>query len=223
MPASVIADLGHNGVVPELSGRFVTLIPLAFHHVEDLLAVATDDRSTFSFTPVPWDRTTMDAYVTKALDRQEAGEHLPFATFSVAEQRIVGTTRFYDLTPWDWEGLVEEPGKFRRTGAPDSVSIGYTWLHPSAQRSPVNTEAKVLMIDHAFDVWDARVVRIFTDARNERSRAAVERLGFQLDGVIRADRPAAYGGVRDTALYSLLPTEWPEHRRRLADRLDRSV
>jgi RimJ/RimL family protein N-acetyltransferase len=99
------------------------------------------------------------------------------------------------------------------------ASIGYTWLEPSAQRSPVNTEAKLLMMTHAFEQWEARAVRIQTDARNLRSRRAIERLGCTLDGVIRADRPAADGGVRDTAVFSMLDREWPVHRQRLVDRL----
>ncbi len=101
------------------------------------------------------------------------------------------------------------------------AGIGYTWLEPSVQRSPVNTEAKLLMMTHAFERWEVRVVRIQTDARNMRSRRAIERLGCSLDGVIRAERPAADGGVRDTAVYSMLDHEWPAHRLRLVDRLER--
>ncbi len=97
--------------------------------------------------------------------------------------------------------------------------IGYTWLDPSAQRTPINTEAKLLMMGYAFEEWEVRVVRIQTDARNARSRRAIERLGCALDGVVRAERPAADGGVRDTAVYSMLDREWPGHRQRLAERL----
>ena len=101
------------------------------------------------------------------------------------------------------------------------AGIGYTWLQPSAQRSPINTEAKLVMLRHAFEHWGVRVVRIQTDARNRRSRRAIERLGCSLDGVLRAERPAADGGVRDTAVYSLLDREWPTCRSRLVERLAR--
>ena len=82
------------------------------------------------------------------------------------------------------------------------ASIGYTWFRPSGQRTPINTEAKLLMMTHAFEQWQVRAVRLQTDARNARSRAAIERLGLFLDGVIRADRPGADGAVRDSAVFS---------------------
>jgi RimJ/RimL family protein N-acetyltransferase len=201
-----------------LEGRFVQLLPLGPEHVDGLLEIALDDRSTYTFTPVPWDRASMTAYVDRAVAKREAGEHVPFVTVSLDGRRIVGSTRFYDLTPWDWSWLY--PGSEtngRRT--PDVASIGYTWLHPSAQRTRINTEAKLLMMTHAFEVWGARALRIQTDARNARSRAAIERLGLLLDGILRADRPGADGSVRDTALYSMLADEWPAHRRRLVERL----
>ncbi len=202
-----------------LEGRFVRLLPLEPDHLEPLLAVATADRSTFAYTPVPWDETTMRAYLDRALERRDAGDQEPFATWSHAAGRIVGTTRFYDLAPWDWTGLFPGSEWHRRGDAPDVASIGYTWLDPAVQRSAVNTEAKVLMIDHAFEAWKVRAVRLQTDARNERSRAAIARLGCTLDGVIRAERPAADGSVRDSAVFSLLADEWPAHRRRLLERL----
>jgi len=139
----------------------------------------------------------------------------------VAEQRIVGTTRFYDLATWNWAEHSPGTDATVRLGRPDVACIGYTWLDPSAQRTPVNTEAKPLMMGHAFGEWGVRVVRIQTDARNERSRRAIERLGCTLDGVIRAERPAADGGVRDSAVYSMLDREWPVHRQRLVERLRR--
>jgi len=201
-----------------LEGRFVHLLPLTEDHVEGLLEAA-DDRSTFGFTPVPWDRTTMTAYVDKALARRASGEQYPFATYSVEHRRIVGSTRFYDLAPWDWSSLYPGSEVHQRDGRPDVASIGYTWVSPLAQRTPLNTEAKLLMMTHAFAHWEVRAVRLQTDARNERSRTAIERLGCRLDGVIRHDRPAADGSVRDSAVYSMLADEWPAHRRRLEQRL----
>ena len=201
-----------------LEGRFVHLLPLGEEHVEGLLEAA-DDRSTFAYTPVPWDRPTMTSYVDRAIARRASGEQYPFATFSVEHRRIVGSTRFYDLGPWDWSSLYPGSEVHQRDGAPDVASIGYTWLNPRAQRTPINTEAKLLMITHAFGRWEVRAVRLQTDARNQRSRAAIERLGCTLDGVIRSERPAADGSVRDSAVYSMLADEWPAHRRRPERRL----
>ncbi len=202
-----------------LEGRFVRLLPMGPEHIEDLLAAAQGDRSTFGFTPIPGDRPGMTAYVEKALAKREAGLHQPFVTWSVAEQRIVGSTRFYDLATWNWAAHSPGTDASVRRGRPDVACIGYTWLQPSAQRTPVNSEAKLLMMGYAFDHWEVRVVRIQTDARNQRSRRAIERLGCTLDGVIRSERPAADGGVRDSAVYSMLDREWPVHRQRLIERL----
>ena len=217
MPDPAVPD----GAVPApaaLEGRFVRLLPLAEEHVEGLLEAA-DDRSTFGYTPVPWDRPTMTAYVDKAMANRASGVQYPFATFSVEHRCIVGSTRFYDLAHWDWSSIYPGSEVHQRDGRTDVASIGYTWLSPLAQRTPVNTEAKLLMMTHAFAHWEARAVRLQTDARNERSRAAIERLGCTLDGVIRSDRPAADGSVRDSAVYSMLADEWPAHRRRLEQRL----
>jgi RimJ/RimL family protein N-acetyltransferase len=202
-----------------LEGRFVHLLPMGPEHVDGLLAAAIGDRSTFGFTPIPGDRPGMAAYVDKALTKRESGVHEPFVTWSVAEQRIVGSTRFYDLATWNWADHSPGTDATVRRDRPDVACIGYTWLEPSAQRTPVNTEAKLLMMGHAFDEWEVRVVRIQTDARNARSRRAIERLGCSLDGVIRAERPAADGGVRNSAVYSMLRPEWPVHRRHLIERL----
>ena len=209
-----------DGAVPDLfslEGRFVHLLPLGEEHLEGLLEAA-GDRSTFAYTPVPWDRPTMAAYVDGAIARRASGEHYPFATFSVEDRCIVGSTRYYDLAPWDWSSLFPGSEAHQRHD-PDVASIGYTWLSPRAQRTPVNTEAKLLMMAHAFAHWEVRAVRLQTDARNQRSRAAIERLGCALDGVIRSERPAADGSVRDSAVYSMLADEWPAHRRRLEQRL----
>ncbi|HEV3367070.1 MAG TPA: GNAT family protein [Acidimicrobiales bacterium] len=204
-----------------IQGRFVHLVPMGEDHIEGLLEAANEDRSTFTYTPVPWDRETMTAYVHKALATRDSGEQYPFVTFGVDQRRIVGSTRFYDLAPWDWSSLYPGSDVHQRVGRPDVASIGYTWLSPSAQRTPINTEAKLLMMTHAFDRWDVRAVQIRTDARNDRSRAAIERLGCVLDGVIRADMPGADGTERDSAVYSMLAAEWPVHRRRLVARLAR--
>jgi RimJ/RimL family protein N-acetyltransferase len=129
---------------------------------------------------------------------------------------VVGTTRFCYIEFWDWE-----PGSPHQRGAhlPDALEIGYTWLSPAAQRTGINTEAKLLMLTHAFETWRVHRVRLTTDARNERSRKAIERLGAGFDGVLRAARTAFDGGIRDSAHYSILDSEWPEIKRALAKRL----
>ena len=106
------------------------------------------------------------------------------------------------------------------TACPTSVDIGYTWLAGSAQRTPVNTEAKLLMMTHAFEVWEVHRVALQTDVRNKRSWAAIERIGGQLDGIMRADRPGADDTVRTSARFSIVAEEWPAVKARLAARLD---
>jgi RimJ/RimL family protein N-acetyltransferase len=202
-----------------LEGRFVRLSPLGPEHVDALLAAASEDRSAYAFTWVPPDRPTTVEYIAKAVAAREAGRQLPFATWSIGTGRIVGTTRFSGLEPWDW-WLCGDDGKRRqRHGRPDVVEIGATWLAASAQRTPINTEAKLLMLTHAFESWEVHAVRFCTDRRNSRSRRAIERLGCTLDGILRADRPGPDGTIRDSAYFSLLAEEWPAAKLGLSDRL----
>jgi RimJ/RimL family protein N-acetyltransferase len=205
---------------PVLVGAHVRLEPLSPAHVDGLVAAATGDRSSFAYTVVPDDRASMAAFVERALRHAEDGDQVPFATVALALGRVVGTTRFYELEPWDWAGISPGAEAVPASGVLDRASIGHTWLDPAAQRSPVNTEAKLLMLDHAFGTWGVRAVRLQTDDRNARSRAAIERLGCTLDGVLRADRPAADGTVRDSAVFSMLAADWPAARARLTARLE---
>jgi RimJ/RimL family protein N-acetyltransferase len=202
-----------------LEGRTVHLLPLSLDHVDGLLEAAGGDRSSFGYTAVPSDRADMTDYVERAIARRASGEQVPFATWSVALGRVVGSTRFYDLSQWDWTTTLPRAGPAGQERTADSASIGHTWLDPAAQRTPVNTEAKLLMMDRAFGVWGVRVVRLWTDARNARSRSAIARLGCRLDGVLRADRPASDGSVRDSAVFSMLADEWPTAREHLVGRL----
>jgi N-acetyltransferase len=197
-----------------LAGHHVRLEPLALEHVPALVAAVNEDRAAFRFSTAPADDAAMSRWVGDALAAREAGRELPFATYSCAQNRVVGSTRFYDLERWDSRS--EESQRDRH---PDACMIGYTWLGASAQRTACNTEAKLLMLSHAFETWQVHRVAFRLDARNERSRAAVERLGATFEGIRRAERLGADGAIRDSAFYSILPAEWPEIKRRLVERL----
>lgn len=199
-----------------LEGRHVSMVPLERGHLAPLLAAAREDRETYRLTHVPGSAVAMAAYIDAALADAAAGRALPFVHVRAADGQVVGSTRFGNIELWSWpEGSADA----RPPGCPDAVEIGWTWLAASVQRTAINTEAKLLMLGHAFDVWEVRRVTLKTDARNARSRAAIERLGARLDGILRAHMPAADGGARDSAVYSILRAEWPAVRERLAARL----
>ncbi len=203
-----------------LVGPTVRLEALAPGHLEPLLAAANESRASYGLTHVPADRAAMAAYIDAALAAAAAGDQVPFAT--VWKDRVVGSTRFGNIERWNGAaggpaGLRQAGGEAERSPLIDGVEIGWTWLAGSAQRTRVNTEAKILMLDHAFAVWRVHRVTLKTDARNARSRAAIERIGARLDGILRAHMPAADGGVRDSAVYSMLAAEWPAARARLLD------
>jgi RimJ/RimL family protein N-acetyltransferase len=201
-----------------LEGRWVRLEPLAATHVDRLLAAASGRRDTYAFTTVPGTPAHMTAYVAFALAEQEAGRALPFATVDRSRDQVVGCTRFFEIEYWPWmAGNANQRGADR----PDAVEIGWTWLAADAQRTPINTEAKLLMLSHAFDHWRVHRVSLMTDARNQRSRSAIMRLGARFDGVLRGDRAATDGTIRDTAAFSILESEWPAVRSTLQARLGR--
>jgi len=192
-----------------LRGTSVRLEPLSPEHVPALMAAASADRSTYRFTLVPDQPEAMAAYVATALDEQRIGRTYAFAT--VQHERIVGSTRFMDIDYWEGSPV------------PSVLEIGGTWLTASAQRTGVNTEAKLLMLTQAFDTWQVHRVTLKTDARNERSRRAIERIGAMFDGIRRAHVPATDGSIRDTAYYSILQVEWPAIQSTLVARLGRSA
>jgi N-acetyltransferase len=204
---------------PVLQGRFVRLEPLSTSHIEPLVAAASEDRSNYQWTYTPEGEAQMTEYVIDALAKVAAGVHIAFATVQLgrdgAADRVAGATRFCELATWQWF-----PGNtHQRHGVPDVVDIGFTWLAASAQRTPVNTEAKLLMMQHAFEVWEVHRVALQTDVRNKRSWAAIERIGGQLDGIMRADRPGADDTVRTSARFSIVTSEWPDVKARLTARL----
>ena len=195
-----------------LRGATVQLEPLTTDHVPPLLAAAVADRSTFGFTAVPDSEEAMRRYVDGLIDEARRDVTVPFVQRRLADDAPVGCTRLMSLV---WQAERDTPAE---------CEIGGTWLATSAQRSSINTEAKLLLLGHAFEVWGVHRVAICTDARNARSRAAIERLGAAFEGVLRNHRLAAghetdAGTPRDTACYSILPAEWPAIRTRLQDRL----
>ena len=199
-----------------LEGTHVRLEPLTMEHAPALVEAAAD-RTHYQWTVVPRHLESMRAYIGAALELAERGEAVPFATVRRADGRVVGSTRFanFEWHPWP------EGNAHLRPGCPDGVEIGWTWLAEEAQRTPINTEAKLLMLGHAFETWRVKVVRLKTDVRNERSRNAILRLGCAFDGVLRAHSPGADGLMRDSAYYSMLETGWPEARAALEGRLAR--
>jgi len=206
-----------------LEGRYVRLEPLSDRHIDGLVHAASEDRRTYEWNITPEGPAQMAEYVADALDKVAAGSQVAFATVrrgdGGAGDRVVGATRFYEVATWQWP-----PGSsHQRHGSPDTVDIGYTWLAASAQRSAVNTEAKLLMMGHAFEVWRVHRVGLQTDVRNTRSRAAIERIGGQLDGILRADRPGSDDTVRTSARYSIVAAEWPPVKERLTARLEARV
>lgn len=198
-----------------LEGEHVRLVPLSMNHADDLLVAATKDRSTYAFTQVPGTLDDMTAYIAHALEQHERGVALPFATIDLSSGLIAGATRFDAIERYRW------PEGSRHMREVDSVEIGWTWLAHSAQRTAINTEAKYLMLRHAFEVWGCHRVVLKTDARNQRSRQAIERLGARFEGVWRAAAAGADGTVRDSAYFSITEPEWPEVSAGLESRLAR--
>jgi RimJ/RimL family protein N-acetyltransferase len=197
--------------VPTLTGRLVRLDHLADRHVEELAGAALENRTTYGYTSVPEGRSAMAKQVAALLAAQAAGETVPFVQVRLSNDRVVGMTRYLS---------------FRRRPdlpSPYAVEIGGTWLASSAQRSGINLEAKLLLLAYAFTAWNVGRVDFKTDARNERSRAALAGLGATFEGVLRNWQPSHAPGeeaaLRDSAMYSISVEDWPAVRTRLSTRL----
>jgi RimJ/RimL family protein N-acetyltransferase len=187
-----------------LEGRGLRLEPLSVEHQEELAAAASDGKLwKLWFTSVPEPDQTR-TYIEQALSGQRAGHMLPWAVREQSSGKIVGTTRFHDIVP-----------------AIDRVEIGYTWYSERCQRTAVNTTCKLLLLEQAFDVVGCKVVGWRTDNFNFRSQRAIEALGAKRDGVLRHHYARRDGSVRDTVMYSMLATEWPDARKHLQMRLAR--
>ncbi|MGI8574794.1 MAG: GNAT family N-acetyltransferase [Egibacteraceae bacterium] len=203
--------MNHELGVGELVGRLVRLQPLVDAHVDDLVRAVEESRDSYGYTTVPQGREQMSAYVRGLLVGVRVFEVVPFAQTSLVGGRVVGVTRYLNLRT--------------RHGAqlPYAVEIGGTWLAASAQRMGVNVDAKRLLLTHAFEDWQVGRVDIKTDARNHRSRDAIAALGARFEGILRAWEPSHVPGeegqLRDSAMYSILLSEWPHVRRLLEARL----
>ena len=182
------------------------LEPLTAAH-EDGLWDASRDERTWTWLSVlqPQTREEMHAYVGEALANAAAGTEMPLVTVRRDDGRVVGSTRFLALRP-----------EHR------SVEIGWTWLHPDAWGTGINVEAKLLMLEHAFERLGCLRVELKTDARNERSRGAMAALPAQFEGVHRKSMLVRGGQRRDSAWYSVVDDEWPDVRANLLRRLGRS-
>jgi RimJ/RimL family protein N-acetyltransferase len=187
-----------------LSGQYVRLEPLSMNHFDALWAIG-QDAELWKWTP--YQITTPDkmhAYIKAALDGREIGTALPFVTIWQATNEVVGSTRFGNI----------DTGNHH-------VEIGWTWIDRKWQRTPANTEAKFLMLQHAFEKWHCIRVEFKTDELNEKSQRAIERLGAQREGVSRHHMIVESGRIRNSVYYSIINDEWPHVKAHLQDRLAR--
>lgn len=175
-----------------LEGNEVRLLPLSLEHLDGLCAVGLDPELWQWIPARVLDRRGMQAYVELALDEQRRGVSMPFVTTLKATGQVVGCTRYANIS------------------VPDGrLEIGWTWIGKAWQRSAVNTEAKYLMLRHAFEALGCTRVELKTDGLNQRSRAAILRLGAKQEGILRQHMMTYSGRIRDTVYFSILDDEWP--------------
>jgi N-acetyltransferase len=187
-----------------LEGSFVRLEPIRREHADIFWEVAKDALDDI-FQWIPYrmqTREDFDSLVEKVFEEQGRGDSVAFATVERSSGRVIGSTRFMNIDR-----------------ANRHVEIGSTWIAPPWQRTAVNTEAKYLMLRHAFDVWKCMRVELKTDALNQRSRNAILRLGAKEEGTLRKHLITWTGRVRDSVYFSILDTEWPELKARLEQKL----
>jgi len=189
-----------------LEGEHVRLEPLSAAHEESLNVAAADGELWNSTVTIVPGRDTMANYIAAALDAQAQQRELPFVIIRKPTGQVVGTTRFY---------FIEH--EYR------TVEIGYTWLAASVQRSEVNTEAKLLLLTHAFEHWRCIRVALVTDVLNQQSQRAILRLGAKEEGILRNHMLMPGGRYRDSVLFSIIESEWPDVKARLATRLEQNA
>ncbi|TWT25817.1 GNAT family N-acetyltransferase [Planomicrobium sp. CPCC 101110] len=190
-------------IIPvKLAGERVILLPMEIHHVRDLFN-AGNSADIWAYMPMKVESIEdMKRLVEKALQAKEQGTEFPFVIFDKILGKIVGSTRFLDISVHD-----------------KSLEVGWTWLSPVVWKTQVNTECKYLLLKHCFEALRAIRVQIKTDGRNIRSQQAIERLGAVKEGVLRQHRILPDGFVRDSVYYSILDGEWPKVRDRLESML----
>lgn len=187
-----------------LSGRGIRLVPLGLEHEEGLRAAAADGELwNIRVTSVPEPGQTR-TYIEQALKMRQDGNRMAFAVIEEATGTVLGSSSYHDIVP-----------------AIQRLEIGYTWYAGRCQRTHVNTTAKLLLMQHAFDALGAKLVGWRTDNYNFASQKAIERLGARKDGVLRHHALRRDGTVRDTVMYSLLAGEWPEVKAHLLHQLDK--
>ena len=185
-----------------LEGRFVKLEPLSLEHFEGLAQVAFDE-SIWKLNPVfVTNKEKLKNYIETALIDKEKGIALPFATIERSSNKIIGSTRF---------GNIDVNNR--------RVEIGWTWIHPDWQRTAINTEAKFLMLRHAFETWDCLRVELKTDVLNEKSRNAILRIGAKEEGIFRQHVITESGRIRDTIYFSIINSEWLDVKNNLLAKL----
>ena len=187
---------------PTLTGTHVQLEQLSLDFADELTAAGNQDRSSYGWTPIPPTVEGMQRYIAGLLGDQQARTAVPFVQRRISDGALVGCTRYLRLEWWAGGDL------------PAEVEIGGTWLAASAQRTPINTEAKYLLLSNAFDTWNVHRVSICTDARNTPSRTAILRIGASFEGILRSHRGSYAPGeentvARDSAMYSVIRSEWP--------------
>jgi len=200
-----------------LEGKHIRLEPLEQRHVDGLVAASSEDPDLYRWSPVPQGKGEATSYVETALSWQDAGTAVPFAILRADNGTVIGSTRFWNIERWAWPANHPSHGR----GLPDACEIGYTWFAKSAIRTGANTEAKRLMLGHAFEGWRVLRVCFHTDSRNLRSRAALERIGGKFEGILRAHRMAADFIPRDSVRYSIIAAEWPALKQRLGQLAER--
>jgi RimJ/RimL family protein N-acetyltransferase len=185
-----------------LEGRHVRLEPLSLQHLPGLLEIGLDPSLWALTVSKLRSAADLERYVTRALEDQASGTALPFATVWRESGRVIGSTRFGNIAQ-----------EHQR------MEIGWTWIAAAWQRTAANTEAKLLMLSHAFDRLGTRRVEFKTSALNQRSRAALLRIGAIEEGTLRQHTVNEDGTIRDTVYFSILHNEWPKVRERLRGRL----
>jgi len=185
-----------------LEGQHTRLEPLTLAHDEALVAAAADGELWNSNVTVVPNSDKVAEYIEAALTAQAQGSELPFVIIQKSTGRVVGTTRFYEIERND-----------------QRAAIGYTWLAVGTQRTAVNTEAKLLLLTHAFEFWKINRVEFITDVLNQQSRTAILRLGAKQEGIMRCHMVMPNGRIRDSVCFSIILEEWPEVKAGLITRL----